>query len=258
MTATCPVCHCDQPDGLLCPTDVTKLEQALGDVRWIVTELDTTLSRQARIGVPGKGGLAREKNPIHMGALTAADTLSSVLVVWARAMMSGRDTGSLHSHPALAASCVLRGYIDEIRRHPDVDKLVHEVTDAINQAKRAIDRPADRAYLGQCLTAFEGDADDGMCFAEIWARVDAKTTTCRTCGITHNVLERRRWLLNKAADMLVTSREASRYLGDVGGINVTEASIRGLLHRGKLGYRTGTTFRLGDLLDVLTDMRAAA
>jgi hypothetical protein len=52
-------------------------------------------------------------------------------------------------------------------------------------------------------------------------------------------------------------KEASRYLGTVGGITVTEASIRGLIHRGRLGYRPGTTtFRLGDLLEVLTDMRA--
>jgi hypothetical protein len=248
----CPVCSAQQDAGLLCANCTGKLEQALGDVRWIVTELDVTLSRQARIGVPGKGGLAREKNPVHLGAMRAADNLSNVLTIWARAITANPVATMVH------ASHLLLLHVPEIRRHPDVDKLMHEILDAINQAKRAVDRPADRVYLGQCLTAFEDNADDQMCMAEIWARVEAKTTTCRLCGIEHDVLERRRWLLSKAADMLVTSRDASRYLGDVGGINVTEASIRGLLHRGKLGYRTGTSFRLGDLLEVLTEMRAAA
>jgi hypothetical protein len=45
--------------------------------------------------------------------------------------------------------------------------------------------------------------------------------------------------------MLCTVKEASRYVGEIGHIRVTEASIRGYLHRGRLAYRAGTMIRLG-------------
>jgi transposase len=78
---------------------------------------------------------------------------------------------------------------------------------------------------------------------------------CKVCGSEHEVGERRAWLLERARDMIVTVREASQYLGEVGGIKVSQASIRGYLHRGKLAYRPGVEngIRLGDLLSVVLD-----
>jgi len=263
MTNTCPVCGARQDAGLLCAADTDKLEHALHAVPGLVTELATTASKMAKIGNPsGGGGLARERSPISWGAVEAADNLGNVLTTWARDVAAWVPSKRiwLDSRPACrVASAVLLGRIPEIRRHPAVAELVDEITDAVEQARRAIDRPQERQYLGQCMVKLP-DPDQPVvvyCYAELWARVDATETTCRTCGITHDVTERRAWLLLQAADMLTTVKEASRYIGDVGGIPVTEASIRGLIHRKKLGYRVGTTtFRLGDLLDVLTDRAA--
>src|SRR5205085_1202577 len=91
--------------------------------------------------------------------------------------------------------------------------------------------------------------------AELYARPTASEVTCRVCGSEHEVGERRAWLLQRAQDMIVTVREASQYLGEIGGIKVSQASIRGYLHRGKLAYRPGVTngIRLGDLLTVVLD-----
>ena len=63
-------------------------------------------------------------------------------------------------------------------------------------------------------------------------------------------------MLEMAEDMLVTAKEASTYLGEIGGIKVTEASIRGYVHRQRLAYRApaeAKRFRLGDLLTVVLD-----
>ena len=251
----CPSCGCEQGAGLLCARETDLLEKALGDVRWIVTELETTLSKQARMGTPGKGGLARERNPIHLGALEASDTLGNVLTTWARDVGQFELLG--HERGPIFASAFLLGSINDIRKHPAVEELLDEVTDAIEQARRAVDRPADRMYLGQCMVELPGeDGELVTCYAELWARPDASEVTCKVCGVTHAVAERRAWLLARAADMLVTVKEASRYIGDVGGMTVTESSIRGLIHRKRLGYRAETTtFRLGDLLEVLADKR---
>ncbi len=257
MTATCPVCQCEQAEGLLCHDDTTRLERELGDVAAIVAELDVTLSKQARIGNARPSGLARERTPINVGAMTVADDLQNTLTTWARDISGDPlwltrtvDQRSTARHAAF----VLMNYIDSIRRHPAVVELFDEVTDAIGQARRAVDRPADREYLSQCMV--ETPDDEGRmvtCLAELYARKGASTVTCKVCGITHEVVERRVAMLERARDMLFTVREAAQMLGEVGGIRVTEASIRGYIHRGRIGYHTGTLIRLGDLLAVVVD-----
>ena len=146
--------------------------------------------------------------------------------------------------------------IPEIRRHPAVAELVDEITDAVHQARRVIDRPADRVYLGQCYVETpDPDGKQVTCLAELYARPTASEVQCKVCGAEHEVGERRAWLLQRAQDMIVTVREASSYLGEVGGIKVSQASIRGYLHRGKIAYRPGVEngIRLGDLLSVVLD-----
>ncbi len=220
----------------------------------IVAELDVTLSKQARIGNAGRGGLARERTPINVGAMTVADDLQNTLTTWARDVGDRDAIWAANCNSSTAASWVLLGNIDHIRRHPAVAELFDEVTDAIAQARRAVDRPADREYLSQCMV--ETPDDEGRmvtCLAELYARKGASSVTCKVCGITHEVVERRVAMLERARDMLFTVREAAQMLGDVGGIRVTEASIRGYVHRGRIGYHTGTLIRLGDLLAVVVD-----
>jgi hypothetical protein len=253
-SAECPACGAPQAQGLLDDACTTRLEQALRDVPVLVAELDIAISRQAKIGAgAGKGGLASERSNINWGAAAVLDDLTNVLVAWTRDI-SNEEWAPHWSqrHPAASASFALLRLIDRIRRHPAAADILDEITDAVTQARYAIDRPADRTYLGTCLVP---DNTDHPCMAELYARHGASSLTCRTCGITHDVHERRAWLLNKAADMIVTVREASSYLGEIGDIKVTQAAIRGYIHRGKLAYRPGTIhgIRLGDLLTVVLD-----
>jgi hypothetical protein len=260
MSATCPSCYARQDAGLLCSACCDRLERDLGDVPAIVAELDITLSRQARIGTAsGPGGLARERTPINWSSSDPRWVLGNVLGTWARdvsgetwrptqaeAMVRGGATRS--------AARFLLSEVPLIRRHPAVEELVDQVTDAIHLARRTVDRPADRQYLGTCR--METPDEEGRlvtCLEEVWARRGASEVRCESCGITHGVVERRAWLLDQSRDMLFTVKEAAQMMGDVGGIRVTEASIRGYLHRGKIGYRTGTMIRLGDLLAVVVD-----
>lgn len=250
MTATCPVCDVPQVDGLLCAnvyangrdTSCTHYLRrdliAAGD---LPADLDIAESRQARIGGGKAGkGSAHERWPYNPGAAEAADRLRNVLTTWAR-IFDSEATGD----PAR----ILLDHIDDIRSHPAVAVLVGDVGDAVKRARWSIDRPSERQYLGVCLYE-EGGA---TCHAEIWAPMDADEITCTQCEITHDVAERRAWLLKRAENMICTVREAASYLGEVGRIRVTEARIRGYLQRGRIAYRTGTMIRLGDLLTVVLD-----
>jgi hypothetical protein len=258
-TAECPVCGCPQEQGLLDNACTTRLERELGDVASIVAELDIAISKQARIGnASGPGGLARERSPINVGAMLVADDLQNTLTTWARDVLPNMGPYAMGPYslpnPSTFAARLLLAHIDAIRRHPAVVELVDEITDAIAQARRVVDRPADRAYLGQCLVETPDEEGNPVtCYEEIWARPSASTVTCKVCGIEHPVRERRAWLLTKAEDYLFTVKDASEMLGEVGHITVTQASIRGYIHRGKIGYKSGKTIRLGDLLAVVVE-----
>jgi hypothetical protein len=273
----------------LCSSCCDRLERDLGDVASIVADLDVTLSRQAKIGSAGKSGKgwAREKLPIHMGAVEAADVLANTLTTWARDVTEkpaectcGHENLPAHFHmtpcaikvahlarisldrplvtnPSHAGARILLSSIPAIRRHPAVVELVDEISDAIRQARHAVDRPADRVYFGACYS--ETPDEDGRlitCVEEIWASPAATEVTCRVCSVEWSIAERRAWLLKRAEDMLVTVAYASTYLGEIGRITVTQDRIRGYIRREKIAYRApveARRFRLGDLLAVVLD-----
>src|SRR4051794_14189552 len=135
MTATCPSCDRPQDEGLLCHACTTTLEYELGDVASICHELDITLSKQARIGTGGKGGLARERTPLHVGAMNVATDLQNTLTTWVRDITGDDWRPGLGAHPAQAAACHLLLEVAAIRRHPAVVELVDEITDAVRQAR---------------------------------------------------------------------------------------------------------------------------
>jgi len=170
-----------------------------------------------------------------------------------------------HFRPALPieeqAAAFLLTHIPEIRRHTAVDQLVDEIADAVHQARRAVDRPADLTYLGQCY--METPDPDGRlvtCLNEIYGSVSAAQVQCGVCGTEHPVTERREWLLRRAQNYVMSVKDASQLFGELGGIKVSQASIRGYLHRGKLAYRPEVPngIRLGDLLAVVLDQSEKA
>ena len=225
MTATCPSCGCHQPDGLLCYDDAVAVETMLAAVPELAHQLDLAISKQAKLstGKAGKG-TARERSPINWGAVAVRDALLVEYGLWG-------------------------GDINAIRRHPQAAEIVSGIGRAVKDAYRCIDRMADRKYLGQC----EATEDGAVCHAELWVRPGAHQVRCTQCETVHDVGERRADMLEQAKHMLFTVKEASQMMGEVGQIRVTESSIRGYIHRGRIAYHSGTMIRLGDLLAVVLD-----
>lgn len=257
MTSTCPICDAPQDQGLACHACVTRLERDLAQVPALVTELDVTLSRQARIGGGGDGkmgkGWAREKLPINVGAAAAAWDLEQTLTIWAREMSGNPVATTVH------ASHVLLLHVNEIRRHPDVAHMIEKITQVITKARHAIDKPAERFFVGPCWATYpDEEGREVTCIADLYAKPRAEAVICKVpeCATEHQVAERRALLLDKARDRLFPVREAAQMMGDVGGIKVTEDRIRGYLRRGRLAYHPigdKRGIRLGDLLTVVID-----
>lgn len=91
MTETlCAVDGCGRPvrDSTVCGACLGQLETALGDVSALATELDVTITRQARIG-GGDGGRKSRETPLlfHYRASEDAAVLRNTLASWVRVLM---------------------------------------------------------------------------------------------------------------------------------------------------------------------------
>lgn len=204
MSAMCPSCYAPQDEGLLCVTCTQRLDYALSDVPAVVTELDVTLSKQARMENASKGGLARERNAYHGDASIAAGVLENTLITWARDVSNeswqpeGGELivaraktspyiGPFHDQcrhrscermrvcwvePApvavLQAAHLLRSEMPAIRKHPAVDEMLDQIESAIQQAWSTVDRAANRTRfpVGPCP---EADEDGVHCIGHIFA-----------------------------------------------------------------------------------------
>jgi hypothetical protein len=222
----CPSCGGRQDAGLLCADCCAIVETMLAAVPQLVDQLEVAISRQARIGGGKSGqGTARERMPVNFGAMAVRDAL-------------------------LVQAAIVGPDINELRRHVQAAELVRDLGSAVRDAYRAIDRAQERVYLGKCYNVVETET----CYAELWARPNAKELVCKACSYEHNVANRRFDMMAMAEDQICTVKEASSYLGEIGHIRVTEASIRGYIHRKRLSYRVGTTMiRLGDLLELVVE-----
>jgi hypothetical protein len=236
VTAQCPSCRREQAQGLLCWEDSEALMTMFAAIPQLVDELQVAIGQQAKLstqsGASGKGS-AHTKSPINFGALAVRDALMIEAAMWA------------HED------------IDDLRKHPQVADIVREVGAAVKAAYRAIDRMADRKYLGKCYH----EADGHACEAELWARPGANQVTCASCKYVHDVGDRRADMMDMAEDLIVTVKQASSYMGEYGHVNVSESNIRNWLARKHIITRPGPTdeihFRMGDLMDLLRRKLAA-
>jgi hypothetical protein len=215
VSIPCPSCGCATPEGTLCVEDSAALSAMLAAVPQLLEQLEVAVSKQAKTAGGGKAGkgTAHLKSPVNWGVAAVRDALLVELALWGTDVLA-------------------------IRKRPDAGRAVSGIGRAIKDAYRAIDRMQDRKYLGRC-GMYDANHPEDRCQAELWAAPKAGEVKCPECKHLHNVAKRRLDLLEMAEDLICTVKEASSYMGEVGHITVTEASIRGYLHRKRIAYRPG-------------------
>ena len=234
---------CRTPSDLtLCTNCTVALRIELTDVPSLLIDLDITRSRQDQLTDPTNHGPAGTEVPLPFKT-HIADTvwvLHHTLTEWATTLGATNPTKPLAT--AQLATWLLRN-LNRVPTHPDAGQLADEVTSAIHQARRAIDRPDDRrCYLGPCST--------GECVEEVYGLPWNKYATCPACGARHDIAERQTWLRDVAQDHLGTSTEIAGFLRST-GVRCTPSMIRGYTARGRLTPAPETYPPLYRLRDVL-------
>jgi hypothetical protein len=266
VSTRCLKCH-DPSDATLCTNCTIALKVELGDVRALVADLDITLSRQDQLLAPYGNGPGGNENPLpyRPHVTEAAWVLHHTLYSWTNTLdgvQAPRGTFPNRTFPKCVASTGalarhLLVNIPHIRLRVDAGQLADEVTSAIHQARHAIDRPDDRrAYLGPCGAPLKQPGT--TCRHEIYGMAWKTIAKCPSCGTTHNIAERQKWLLDVAHDRLGTSTEIAGFLRTA-GLRCTPGQIRGYVARGRLQPAPDThppLYRMRDVLTAIQDRYA--
>lgn len=146
---------------------------------------------------------------------------------------------------------LLAGHVAAVEMHADIGALVH-------RARRSIDRPAQRVYLGEC----GGATEDGRCDATLFGYEGRAGARCGQCGAEWLIEARRRTMLADIEDKVAHSGNLAA-LVKANGVPLASSTIRNYARTGKIASvgvdaRQRPLYRVGDVLDVLLKRRADA
>lgn len=161
----CVVCQRPISGAALCVRCETALTVALGQVAALADELDLTVTRQTAMGVRNGSRSSEKPLPVNLNASEVADNLKATLVGWVRDLEPNLALQPRDDLTAISRWLMCR--MDEIRVHKAAGEIHDEITYAIREAWKAIDRPANRSKVrvSACL--------DVSCDGSLWCRIPA-------------------------------------------------------------------------------------
>lgn len=229
--ADCAACgrpqHADT--ALVCHRCATRLAGQLIAAADLWPELQTTIAGQARMADPGPrsrghappqpirpdGGAMRHYAdqvigtvsglPFRWNPAEVRDSVRNTVTTWVRHIATEKGTiEPIGTTPTLLRWLAEPKLVEWLRHQPWADEAMDELGDACRLIAPAVDRPADRRWLGVCGAP---DGLTGACPGQLHARPGASTTRCPECGTGHDVAERRRWLDGMVRERAYTAAE---------------------------------------------------
>lgn len=249
MHTVCRKCHGETPSGeQLCASCEGALMADLRAVEDVVQDLLITRTKQDRVSTPSRVSGTREAPlAFRPGALTAEEILHETLHAWAcviHAQAYGVDDVKLPGDS--------KGLADFLRRHPltilrceSAAELCSEIAYALSNARKAVDRPAEKRFAGRCV-----------CAELLYAYEHSRFVTCPTCGERFEVSMLQAGVLVAVRQYVGTAAEIASGIGDqFGGGKISRKLINQWHSRGRLAPRDFTPngdpmFLVADVLDL--------
>lgn len=258
---TCDAPSCDYPafeSQFICKVCFQQLRNDLGDLPTLLNEINTTMAKLDKLGVPGGRKSAETPLPFKPGAGDAYWEVSNTVTTWTRILiehyhldmpLSIRQASELvtaTNSTAHAAAWWLRKNLRSLSMHPWAGRAVDEFAAAVALAYQAIDRPPELLCAGQC-------GNDG-CEEYLYVHPDAKVVTCRACESRHNVVQRHAWMVEYASDLSLSPGMCLSWVKLLMGWTIPPGTWRSWLSRGQLqpndhDHVGRPTFRFGDVRD---------
>ena len=246
----CGSCGSEDATRPLCTTCTGRLEWMLAETDALCTELTTTVTRQAKTRSTGNAPSGEKPLPFHHGASEAYTALRSTLKNWSGWVLGKLADEHIYARPPLPATperlaTFLLAWVDWLSRRDEAPAFYAELVDRVRRAQTMVDNAPDMVTLGPCGATHEGQE----CTEPLRAVAGRPEVTCRTCGNTWDVQERRDWMLGQARTVTITALEASRMFPDTAPHQVNNWRKRGHLdtagtHNGQHVYHLSHVHRL--------------
>lgn len=223
-------CQCGRPTrdaAYLCDTCLGAISRSLGDVPWLVEQLEVTITKQRASGASEGGRDASTPVPFHIAAAKVQNSLRVALVKWVRFCVeeSVRHSSPGPAWPAdnlVSMSRWLMWRVDGLSFNDLGTEAHDEITDAVAACWHIIDRPPERRYAGPCA-----------CGRDLYHKPGADKATCTLCGSTYDVAALYAWMKSQVRGKLVTAREGSALLSRF-DMETKQATIDKWRERGRL------------------------
>lgn len=235
----------------------------------IVEDLDVTITRQDRMQSEKHGGRSATRPlPWNEHASIKQFELNATLNAWALDVSKIREDErdqlihAHHSDTAAVAEWLLRN-LNTLRHHPEANTAHDEITDAIFEARRAVDRPIERIFAGPCgepIKDADGEPTAVMCTEDLYGAPGKPMAVCK-CGARHAMSERRKWMLDCLEDQVAHSGLLSGLVTNL-GVPIASSTIRKYASAGRIKVISVDSnrrplYRIGDVLDVFLKREAA-
>lgn len=246
--ADCRRCGAPAPGATICRNCTQLLRTNLAAVPDVAADLTITYARKDKLGDGRLGVITRHTDPGLSFNQRASAALNHLHAVLAAEMAR---LASTHALPAPddtvdAMAAWLAHRIDAIRVDDQAPATVDTLDHAVARARRVIDRPPARHYLGPC----------DQCGTDLYARPGADVVVCVSCHQDYNVSRRRDWLLAAAENALATPVELSHALPQLLDHAPAVGTIRSWISRGRLTPHSylgrSPLVRVGDVINLVT------
>lgn len=186
----------------------------------LIEDLEVTLTRQARIGERSGPRSSEVPLPYHSAASVDLETLRDGLHLWCKTVAEHRGvTVDAELEPVALSKWLLR-WAGEVARLDTADELHGDVSAMIRAARRTVDLPPERKFVGPC-NGVQATTETEGCGADLYIHVRPgqlpEHVTCATtdCAAKYPMQSRRAWLLEQAVDRLLTAAELSRAIREL-------------------------------------------
>jgi hypothetical protein len=206
------VCNCGKPTrdaAYVCEECLTRLFKALGDVPWLVEQLDIQSSKQRGVDYSAMGSAAQDDHPLpmHLPATEARSALRQTMFTWIKFCTEEHITqrGGVEGWPAdtlIAMSRWLMCRVDGLAFNDLGHDAADEIGNAIATCRRVVDRAPERRYAGPC-----------ECGRDLYHKPGAVEVKCRDCDRSYDVGELYEWMKSQVLGRLVTAQEGATLLG---------------------------------------------
>lgn len=228
----------------------------------LLDELDTTICGDDKMGGASIGivtGNSESPLAFNERASDVKSALCNTVVGWTKLFAEENPHLLFDVATIEEAARWMAGFPNLLAGHPAAVEMHDELRVRVRDARRCIDRPADRVFVGECGRLLDETGE--TCKAKLFAVVGHIEVTCRECTTSFCVVDRQRDLLLKLRAQVVTAREAEKALKPFFGRSVNVKTLRTWINRGLLVNKAGPEetpkVLVADVLDLLNSRGSA-